>query len=172
MNSLTQEKFLTDQEMRHLELLLKSKLTDNKRDCLLILLALKTGARASEVLNLTKADINLHTKSVFIRGLKGSNDREIPIQPLVFKHLVSYLSTIEGERVFPISYERLVQIWSMWRVVKKPFKSLRHTFAVQLYKQSKNIRLVQQALGHKSALSSEIYQSYVFTQSELRKNIL
>jgi integrase/recombinase XerC len=57
-------------------------------------MALKTGARAQEVLNLEKSSLNPYEESVLIQGLKGSNDREIPIQSSLFKKLVNYSQTV------------------------------------------------------------------------------
>lgn len=155
--------------MKHVESLLRAQIDNSRRDCLMLLLGLKLGPRASELLAIKKEDVNLDNKSIIIRGLKNSNDRELPVETSIFKQLVKYMSSVEGDMVFPISYERLVQIWNHWRPVKKSFHSLRHTMALNLYRRSHDIRLVQTALGHKSINSTMIYQTYVHTQKELRK---
>jgi integrase len=74
--------------------------------------------------------------------------------------------------LFPITYNRLRQIWDLYRPVQKKFHSLRHTFAIQLYKKTKDIRLVQVALGHRNVMNTMIYADYVYSQTELRKLIL
>ena len=83
---LTQEKFLTDSELQSLV----NQLNKNKtsRDALLIFMALYTGARCREVLNIKKKDIV--KKLVTIRGIKKSNDRIIPIPDDFYHDLLNY----------------------------------------------------------------------------------
>lgn len=142
------------------------------RNCLLIQVALKTGGRAQEVLNLNKADLNTYDETVFIRGLKSSNDREIPLPPQLFERLHRYSEGISGIKIFPISYDRLYQVWDLYRPVPKKFHALRHTFAIQLYQKTKDLRLVQVALGHRNITNTMIYADYVYSQQELKKLIL
>lgn len=170
--ALNKNKYLLPNELERLERILNEYIEKNPRDCLVLLLALKTGGRAQEILNLTKSDINPYEESILIRGIKGSNDREIPLRSPLFKKLSSYSGHIQGERLFPITYNRLRQIWDHYRPVKKKLHSLRHTFAIQLYKKTKDIRLVQVALGHRNVMNTMIYADYVYSQSELRRLIL
>jgi integrase len=179
---LNKNKYLLDPESERLEEILDSFIDKDERNCLLLLLALKTGARVQELLNLTKSDINSHDKTVFIRGIKGSNDREIPLATSLFERLESYSkrlsssrldSSVESsEKLFDISYNRLRQIWEMYRPVHKKLHSLRHTFAIRLYKKTKDLRLVQVALGHRNITNTMIYADYVYSQQELRRLIL
>ncbi|MBV2167528.1 MAG: tyrosine-type recombinase/integrase [Bdellovibrio sp.] len=138
----------------------------------MIWVALRTGARAQEVLNIQRSDLNTYDESIFIRGLKGSNDREIPIHSEIFSRLHRFAETQGGTKVFPISYHRLYQIWEMYRPVPKKFHALRHTFAIELYRKTKDLRLVQVALGHRNITNTMVYADYVYSQQELRKLIL
>jgi integrase/recombinase XerC len=170
--SLNKNKYLLPNEMAQFEELLKKNLENDPRNCLILLLALRTGARAQELLNLKKADLNSHEESLLIYGVKGSNDREIPLHSSLFRHLNRYASEVQGDLLFPISYNRLRQIWEFYRPVKKKFHSLRHTFAIQLYRKTKDIRLVQVALGHRNVMNTMIYADYHYSQTELRRLIL
>ena len=170
--ALNKNKYLLPDELERLEESLEKYLESDSRNCLVLLLALKTGGRAQEILNLKKSDLNAYEKSVLITGLKGSNDREIPLQTTLFRTLEKYAESVEGDLLFPISYNRFRQIWDLYRPVKKKLHSLRHTFAIQLYKRRKDIRLVQVALGHRNVMNTMIYADYVYSQSELRKLIL
>jgi integrase/recombinase XerC len=137
------------------------------------MLALRTGGRASELLGLRHVDLNTYDSSVFIRGIKGSNDREIPLPAKLFEKLQAYAATVpSSSNLFPIGYHRLRQIWDWYRPVPKKFHSLRHTFAIRLYKKTKDIRLVQVALGHRNITNTMIYADYHYSQEELRKLIL
>ncbi|HMN69805.1 MAG TPA: hypothetical protein PKC28_14775 [Bdellovibrionales bacterium] len=43
---------------------------------------------------------------------------------------------------------------------------------MRLYKKSKDLRLVQVALGHRNITNTMVYADYVYSQQELRKLIL
>ncbi len=166
---MNKDKFLNSAEVKHLEQVLMDNIKTSTRDCLLLLLALKTGARATEILNIKKTDLNTHEKSILIYGIKNSNNREIPIQPKLFTVLLQYVNTVQGDFVFPISYERFVQIWHNFRPVQKKLHSLRHTMGITLYERTKNIHLVKTALGHKSIQNTMCYLDFVESRQQLRK---
>lgn len=166
---INKTKFLLDSEIDALETILIRNQDTDTRNVLLIWTALKTGARASEVLGIKKVDLNPEDQTVFIRGLKGSLDREIPVRQDIFTLLWNYSQTVRGELLFGISYQRLDQIWGMYRPVKKKFHALRHTFAIKAYDKTRDIRLVQTALGHSSIANSEIYLKYFYNQDQMRK---
>ena len=170
--ALNKNKYLLEPERLKLEELLSHYMDRDERNCLLLLVALKSGARAQEVLNLRIQDLNTFDETVYIRGIKGSNDREIPLPSQIFNRLLRHAQSHGAELVFPISYIRLWQIWEHYRPVAKKFHSLRHTFAIQLYQKTKDIRLVQVALGHRNITNTMIYADYVYSQQELRKLIL
>lgn len=171
--SLNKSKYLLPPEVERLNYLLKTYLDKDKRNSVLLFLALNTGARAQELLSIRGMDLNEYEETVYIRGLKGSNDREIPLPSWLYKE-VQKLATLNGSPnpIFPISYNRLRQIWQLYRPVPKKFHSLRHTFAIQLYKKTKDIRLIQVALGHRNITNTMIYADYVYSQQELRRLIL
>ncbi len=170
--SLNKNKYLLPPEVDALKNALEKFYSSDPRNCLLIGLALRTGGRAQELLNLQKVDINTYDQTVYIRGIKGSSDREIPLHEDFFKQLAKYSESINGTSLFDFSYMRLYQIWDLYRPVAKKFHSLRHTFAIQLYQKTKDLRLVQVALGHRNITNTMIYADYVYSQQELRKLIL
>lgn len=169
---LNKNKYLLPPEVERLEKIISSFQDKDPRNCLIMKLALKTGGRAQEILNLSKNDLNSYDETVFIRGIKGSNDREIPIHKDLFRRLDNFASQQSGQKIFQISYDRLYQVWDMYRPVPKKFHSLRHTFAINLYQKTKDLRLVQVALGHRNITNTMIYADYVYSQSELKKLIL
>lgn len=165
--AINKTKYLLEPEETAFQLTLSKFQDSDPRDTVLLWLLLHTGARATEILNIRPEDINAHDKSVFIRGIKGSNDREIPLSDWLFKRLQGLDKT--GKRIFPITYNRLFQIWENYRPCHKKLHSLRHTFAIGLYKRSKDIRLVQVALGHRNITNTMIYSEYLYSQAEMRK---
>lgn len=168
--ALNKSKYLLDHETEKLESLLKSHLLQDKRNCVLLFLALYTGARATELLNLRPQDLDESDQVVFIKGIKGSEDREIPLPQWLFRELKSLKGN--DQKIFPISYNRLRQIWEIYRPTHKKFHSLRHTFAIRLYRKTKDLRLVQMALGHRNITNTMIYSQYLYSKKELKKLIL
>jgi integrase/recombinase XerC len=170
---LDRDKFLDDDEYDSLlRLVSREPMT---RDKILIQLALMTGARASELLNLTVKDLNATMRTVYVKGLKGSDDREVPLSKELFK-LVQGLEADKKGKLFPITYQRLYQIWGTFAPQKnalevrpKTFHSLRHTCAVRLYKKSRDIKVVQTILGHRDLRNTMIYVDFVYSQEKLRE---
>lgn len=156
---LTHDKYLADDELKSVNKLIH---TYNNRDIAILALAVHTGARASELLLVQASDLDHETKSVYIRGLKSSRDRWIPLHDNIFNLVKGYIP-------FDISYRRLHQIWDYYKPMDKTFHSIRHTFAVNLYKRTKDIKLVQIALGHVNITNTMIYVDYVMSKEELRR---
>lgn len=171
--ALNKNKYLLPPEVDRLRTLIRDHQVRDPRNCFMISVALRTGARAQEVLNIRKDDLNPYDRSVLIRGIKGSNDREIPIEEKFFNAFMAYVDPLPNQgSIFDISYVRLVQVWEFYRPVRKKFHSLRHTFAIELYQKTKDLRLVQVALGHRNITNTMIYADYVYSQQELRRLIL
>lgn len=169
---LNKNKYLLEPEAERLHYLLESHQDRDVRNCTLLWVTLHTGARAQEILNLKSNDLNPYEETVFITGIKGSNDREIPVPRWLFRKLQALPADGPGGRLFPITYNRFRQIWDLYRPVQKKLHALRHTFAIRLYKKTKDLRLVQVALGHRNITNTMIYADYVYSQQELRRLIL
>lgn len=177
---LTHQKYLSDDEAKALDITLNRFLyhphgTYEFRDVTIILLLLATGARASEVLNLRPKDLSIPNESVFLRGLKNSFDREIPLPRELFSRVLKLCAAPLGaeERIFPIALRTLQNIWHQYRPSpQKGIHSLRHTFALNLYRKTKDIRLTQMALGHKSIMNTMIYADYTYKVEEFRKALV
>src|SRR5271168_4580447 len=85
--ALNKNKYLLEPEAERLHYLLESHQDRDVRNCTLLWVTLHTGARAQEVLNLKSNDLNPYEETVFITGIKGSNDREIPVPRWLFRKL-------------------------------------------------------------------------------------
>lgn len=161
-------KFLSQVEIENLESLLKARLESEPRDATMILLALYTGARASELLALRWQDINTDNGEVFIQSLKGGRPRPVVV-PRFLREALARWRALSPVRPFAISYNRLGEIWRLYRPVQKPFHSLRHTFAMRVLRKTGNVHFVQRTLGHRSINSTMVYLDYEYTSSEFRK---
>jgi integrase/recombinase XerC len=165
---LTREKYLNDAELSALLLTFSKFEVSDFRNVCLLRLALETGSRASELLNLTAHDFDYKGNAIYVHGLKGSSDRWIPLRPLLAGQLFSLPLSIDGHP-FAIGYKRLFDIWQLYKPCDKRFHSLRHTFALNLFRKSSDIHLVQRALGHRSLVTTSIYMTYSYGLPEMRK---
>lgn len=176
MNSpLTPDKFLSDEEFQALSQNLDRWFTGDPRNSLIFQLLLHTGARPSEILKLRAKDLIQDYRGVYLIGLKGSNSRVIPLPDPLWEKLHKFVGATTftpEDQIFPIAYNTLGQIWRNWRPCKKTLRSTRHTFAVRMYKKTRDLRLVQKMLGHKWLSTTEIYLDFVYSQEEFRKAII
>jgi integrase/recombinase XerD len=111
-----------------------------------------TGLRSSELLSITKGDIDFQNKTLKIEWLKSRkmHHRIIPLKSELVNILQVYtVGLINKDRVFPFTRQ-----W-LFKIVKKWFKSsphtLRHSFAVNFLRQSDNptaLVILQRLLGH------------------------
>lgn len=167
--SITKEKFLSTSEYGKLRAHVRHR---KSRYAILLKLYMFTAARAKEGLALRLKDLDCETRSVFIRGLKSSNDREIPLPPWYFFELYNYAKKIcktIDDKVFPFSYTILNRIWHYYRPVKKRFHSLRHTLALRVYEATRDLKLVQILLGHRNIKNTMVYLDYAYSRREMRR---
>lgn len=171
--SINKTKYLLDDELKRLEKLLVDHIHSDTRNALILLTLLYTGCRASEVLGVRVGDLNSTT--VLIRGLKGSDDREVPVPEWLYSKLQveASRSKLGGHStIFPISYQRLVQIWLIYRPVHKSLKSLRHTFAITQLRKHGRLDVIKKLLGHRRIANTMVYSDYAYTNEEFRKLVL
>lgn len=166
--TLTRKKFLSDDELA--DLFARLNAAKGTRDSLLIRLALHCAGRSCEVLAVKSEDLQENTVTLY--GAKGSADRTVPLPPPLFDELQEYIKR-EGiqrkQQIFPITTRHFRRIWSYWRAERCPkLHSLRHTFGVKLYNNSKNIHAVKTSLGHMNIRNTMIYLDFVEGTNQLR----
>lgn len=144
------------------------------RNTLMLRLLRQYGMRAGELVELRKKDIRTETKSIHIRASKGCKDREFPLADDVFQQIMEQAEDMPSDemRIFPITTNGLRRIWYFYRLGKKPLHSLRHTAAIHIYRQTKDIQMVKQILGHRSLMTTLIYQEFCYQQEEFKKVFL
>ncbi len=171
MYQITKHKFLNPEEYARFEISLANAPT---RDQAIFGLMMATGGRPSEILNITKADMNTHEQRVHIRGLKNSFDRELPIPPKLFALIEDMAKDLRpNDPIFHTGLRLLQLRWSILRPNQNlGVRSLRHTFAIRLYAKTKDIQLVQRVLGHKSILNTMVYAHYFYSQEEFKKLLI
>ena len=165
----SQEKFLTEEEFQAMELTAREHLPE--RGAIFVLLALHTGARRGELLALEQKNIGQGKRKPFVHIAhpeKGSNTREIPIEPWLYKNIKEHLP--QTGPLFDVTIEAPRKWWSDYRPNTAQHKSLRaarHTFAMRLYEVAQDIRLVKYCLGHRSIHNTMIYMDFAYSQDQL-----
>lgn len=171
--ALTPNKYLNEAEQRELELELQRRSKDELRNTTLILFMLKTGARPDETISVLCKDINHYDRSVYIKTQKGGIDRIVPLTQDLYERILKIMPKDPNARLFNIGTHRFRQIWNLYRPNGKRLHSLRHTFAVNIYKKSgNNLSLVQKALGHTSIQTTAIYLQIQHDLEDFRKVIV
>lgn len=160
-----------------------------KRDTALILLALDTGLRVSEIHRLDIIDVDLNKCMVQVYR-KRRKIQEMSFSDEVRDAICDYLSertakvpdlalteplfvTLKGERLTVRAIEYLVKKYAASSVGMKAAKvtphKLRSSFAMEYYRATdKDILALQEALGHDSLVATNIYAKA--TKDEMVKN--
>lgn len=155
----------------------KGKLT-GIREWMVIDLITSSGIRVAEAANFRCGDLKVGYGQceIYVRSGKGGKARTVQIPESLKKHLKSYIRWKElrgeptGENDHLFTGQR--GAWSsqaIQQIVKKYLKklglyengksvhALRHSYAVHLYKQQKDLRAVQKQLGHASIQTTQVY---------------
>lgn len=142
-----------------------------ERDIAIVTLLLRTGIRISELVGLDLDDINMKNRSIRIIR-KGGNESYAYFDEEAMYAIQSYLDnerpkdtsltalfiSRKGSRLSVRSVERMIKKYSAVIPNKHitPHK-LRSTFATQLYRETNDIYLVKDALGHESVNTTARY---------------
>jgi integrase/recombinase XerD len=144
-----------------------------QRDLCLLKLMLNAGLRAGEVLNLTWRDLDVQTGKVLVRRGKGDKDRQVWVHDEVVELLRAWrerapvsrvaFPTLKGTRIYDSALREMVKRRGVKAGIPKDVHPhmLRHTYATELYRATKDIRLVQKALGHAQLATTMIYTHIV-----------
>ncbi len=165
--AITLKKVLSQSENQQLN---KTLALASLRDRVLFGLLRETGMRGAELRELTRDSISADRNFVEITGKKGGRSRTLVIPEYMRSDMDSYLSELSDlDPLFPLSPSGLKYLWYRVRPTDKGVHSLRHTFAVNLYRKTKDIKLVQNCLGHRSINNTMVYVDFVYVQDELKK---
>jgi integrase/recombinase XerD len=140
----------------------------------MITLMLNTGLRASEVLHLRVRDIDWTSGQLMVREGKGKKDRTLWLNEPDLELLRAWRGRrpVASELMFTTLHGTPVKDRDLRAMVKRRARKvgitkdvhphmLRHTFATDLYRATKDIRLVQKTLGHADLSTTMIYTHLV-----------
>lgn len=141
----------------------------NLKHKLILLLIYSAGLRLGEVVNLLCRDLNVNRRHIHIKGGKGKKDRYVALAETVLPFLADYKKQyrpsywlFEGQDGGQYSKRSVQHIFK--RVVQKakvnPYATvhtLRHSYATHCVEDGHNLKAVQDALGHASPETTQIY---------------
>lgn len=170
---------LTEQERQKLLCSIDYKSLIGLRNLCMLTVMVDLGLRVSEVINLCNDDINWISGKTIVRQGKGNRDRVLWLNEDDLNLLMKwkekrplkvdpFFTTLQGNCVHDDYIRQVVKRLAKRAGITKNIHphTLRHTFATDLYKVTKDIRLVQKALGHADISTTMIYTHIVDDQLE------
>ena len=170
---------LSAEEQAALLAMPNQKVPTGLRNYAMLCIYLNLGLRVSEALNLKVDDLDWISGKVDVRAGKGNRDRVLwltdrdldtlkrwcAVRPCDSSHL---FCTLAGGRMNDRYVREFVKRYALKAGIKKGVHphTLRHSFATDLLRDAKNIRLVQKALGHVSISTTMLYTHIVDEQLE------
>lgn len=139
------------------------------RNKAILSLMLHCGLRVSEVVNLRPGSINLTKGKLRIEAGKGKKDRDLAIPDYIIPLLESwrkkrpegsfFFSTLAGKKLAVRYLQQMVKRYAAKAGINKNISphTLRHTYATQYYKQTKDIETLRRILGHADISTTTIY---------------
>ena len=160
---------MRDEEQGRLLLVLSKGVgPEAKRDRALFVLMLGSGIRLGSALALEVADVDLERGELQLRRTKGDCPVSVPLARAVRDHLRGYVNGRAGGPLFPgrngaalsaRHVQRRLALWIKRAGIERQIKphDLRHSFAITLYRRTRDPLLVQAALRHRSINSTTVY---------------
>lgn len=138
-----------------------------RADHLLVDMLLSTGIRLSAALALTDADIDIARSEIVVRHSKGDRVERIVMGTHVRDHVVGFLAErrpgplFQGRDGRPMCSRHASRRICAWMdragIRRVNVHQLRHCFALNLYERTRDLLVVQRALGHRSVSSTAVY---------------
>jgi integrase len=131
----------------------------------IVAMALTTGMRKSEILNLRWSDVDMDNRLITIRKTKNNRMKILPINRILHNTLnklgprkdSSYIFTNKDGKPFKQVHRGFKAALRRAGIKDFRFHDLRHTFASHLVMRGVDIRTVQELLGHKNIMMTMRY---------------
>ncbi|KQC03600.1 MAG: integrase [Methanoculleus sp. SDB] len=143
------------------------------RDRLIFRTIYATGVRVSELCGIDIGDIDFEDHTIRVRGKGGKirivfvdEDTLAGIRVMVAGRVTGPL--FEGQQGHPLSPRTVQHIFRKYAPPGVTPHKIRHSYASELYRRSRNLRVVQENLGHSSIRTTEIY---LHTDLDERKEV-
>lgn len=170
---------MTEDELKALLAQPNPKCPTGLRNLCMMRLMCNAGLRVAEVLNLKVKDIDWMTGKLKVVQGKGKKDRILWLNEDDLELLGRWRGKrkVQSENLFTTLQGEAIDDRYIRNMVKRLAKkagiindihphTLRHTFATDIYRETKNIRLVQKALGHSDLSTTMIYTHIIDDEIE------
>ena len=170
---MTLPKILPESFLRTLLTLPIKKWQDMRNRCIFELMAF-SGLRIGEVVSIRITNLYLSHRQVKVQG-KGNMERIVPISVETAEHIAQYIHQVHRDNkinirnfLFISSNGTPISPTTIRKTLQQQAKAigyqervtphyLRHFCATYFVRQTKNIRFVQQLLGHRNIVSTQVY---------------
>jgi integrase/recombinase XerC/integrase/recombinase XerD len=148
--------------LKHNQVLRLLDSIEDLRDKLIVRTIYASGVRVSELCNMNIEDIDFDEHTIRIRG-KGDKMRTVFVDDDTLADLLKFIGNrivgpvFVGQQGKNISSRAIQHIFKNYAPPGITPHKIRHSYASELYKRSKNLRVVQENLGHTSIKTTEIY---------------
>jgi len=148
--------------LKHNQVLRLIESIEDPRDKLIVRTIYATGVRVSELCNMNIEDIDFDEHTIRIRG-KGDKMRIVFVDDDTLAEILRFIGDrlagplFIGQQGKHISSRAIQHIFKHYAPSGITPHKIRHSYASELYKRSKNLRVVQENLGHTSIKTTEIY---------------
>ena len=138
-----------------------------------------TGLRAHEVMKLKREDVDFNSGCITITG-KGDKERKVPMTNLLTETMIKHFELMDGlfaNKKSKVNWDQTLAFPSLrtgkkltdirrplWNAIKKAGikkkvtpHMLRHSFATHILERTKDLRAVQELLGHEDISTTQIY---------------
>ncbi len=132
------------------------------RDRLIVRIIYATGVRVSELCSIRVEDIDMDDQMIRVRG-KGGKIRMVFVDQETLDDIDASIGDRlsgplffgqQGNHISPRTIQHIFRKYAPEGIT--PHK-IRHSYASELYRRSKNLRVVQENLGHASIKTTEVY---------------
>lgn len=172
---------LTDEEREAILRQPNRRYPTGLRNLALLRVMLDAGLRNAEVRGLRDKDMNWNTGRLKVMG-KGKKERIVYLGEECLEIVRQWrerrsemgittgflFCTLDGMQVSERYLQQMVKRYAQKAGIEKDIHphSLRHTFATDIYRDTKSLRLTQKALGHSNISTTTIYTHIVDTELE------
>lgn len=160
---------LEREEAKRLISMPKKRYPTGLRNKAMLTLMINLGLRVSEMVNLKANDINLLKSKLRVVDGKFKKDRDLIIPSHTLDLLKSwnkkrvancyFFNTLNGKKLSVRYIQAMVERYAKKAGIEKNVTphTLRHTFATEFYKQTKDIETLRRLLGHTNINTTQIY---------------
>lgn len=159
--------------LKHSQVIRLLRSIEDERNRLMVRLIYATGVRVSELCAINVEDIDFEEHTIRVKG-KGDKIRTVFVDKDTLRGIDDFIGNKiegplfvgqQGKHIAPRTVQHIFREIAPEGITPH---TIRHSYASELYRRSKNLRVVQENLGHTSIKTTEIY---LHTDIEERRRI-